>query len=91
MIKNKINLLLFISVMTSGCSSTWYHPTLTENDFYRDREISIPDEQLTNNDNIEDALVIRAMYGGENMAVVRISERQNSTTTTNVIIQLARQ
>ena len=39
MIKNKINLLLFISVLTSGCSSTWYHPTLTENDFYRDREI----------------------------------------------------
>ena len=54
--------------------------------FYRDREISVPDEQLTNNDNIEDALVVRAMFGGENMALreslnlVRISERQNSTT-----------
>ena len=54
--------------------------------FYRDREISVPDEQLTNNDNIEDALVIRAIFGGENMALreslnlVRISERQNSTT-----------
>ena len=68
--------------------------------FYRDSEISVSDGQLTNNDNIEDALVIRAMFEGENMGLreslnfARISERQNSTTTTtttNVIIQLARQ
>ncbi len=67
--------------------------------FYRDSEISVSDVQLTNNDNIEDALVIRAMFEGENMGLreslnfARISERQNSTTTTttNVIIQLARQ
>ena len=67
--------------------------------FYRDREVSVPDEQLlTNDDNIEKALVIQAMIDREsNMAALResltpprISEREGSTTT-NVIIQLAMQ
>ena len=69
--------------------------------FYRDREVSVPDERLISDDNIEDALVIRALIGRDantsNMAFLReslttprISEREGSTTT-NVIIQLARQ
>jgi len=32
-------LLLFVSIWISGCGSTnWSHPSLTENDFYRDQE-----------------------------------------------------
>ena len=66
--------------------------------FYRDREVSVLDERLISDDNIEDALVIGAMIGRDantsNMAFLReslttprISEREGSTTT-NVIIQL---
>ena len=64
-------------------------------------EVNFPDdEQLTSDDNIEDALVIRAMVDGETttlreslMIPARSSVRESSTTTTtsttNVIIQLA--
>jgi len=39
MIKSIIFFLILIPVLISGCGSTnWSHPSLTENDFYQDRE-----------------------------------------------------
>eukprot|EP01036_Dinobryon_divergens_P028808 gene28808-37814_t len=64
--------------------------------FQRDRDasrVSFSDETVASDDNIEDALVIRAMIGRESMTFresltpARISERESSTTT-NVMIQL---
>jgi len=39
MLKLLINFLIVIPVLISGCAATnWSHPSLTENDFYRDLE-----------------------------------------------------